>query len=379
MNDGQELFFWRWGIKLMNKTNPKVSIILTSYNHAKYLRDCIDSVLCQTFSDFELIIWDDVSTDNSWDVICQYLDQRIKTFRNQENMRTPFGMNKAISEIARGQYIAIHHSDDVWEPTKLAKQVAFLDSHPDIGAVFTWVDVIGENGEPLSAGSHYYQTCFNTANRTRQKWLNALFYGNTLCHPTVLIRRHCYEQCGPYRYGLTQLADHDMWIRLCLKYEIHVLQEKLVRFRVRDNEANTSGIRRDTQLRSITEFYFLLQNYLKISSFEELVLVFPESQEYYCSDDTLVPFGLARVFLSEKLSPWAHLFGLNILYDMMRQDDLREKLRHRYGFGINDLNALAGQYDVFSYRRISDLRERIARRDMVIRELEQKLSGHQCE
>ena len=89
----------------------RVSVILTSYNHAKYLKEAIDSVLDQTFSDFELIIWDDASTDESWHIITSYSDKRIKSFRNDVHKRALWGMNKAISEIAAGEYIAIHHSE----------------------------------------------------------------------------------------------------------------------------------------------------------------------------------------------------------------------------------------------------------------------------
>ena len=78
---------------------PKVTVILTSYNHAKYIRETIDSILNQTFKDFELIIWDDASTDESWDIIKSYNDERIKSFRNNETKRGVYGINKTISEI----------------------------------------------------------------------------------------------------------------------------------------------------------------------------------------------------------------------------------------------------------------------------------------
>src|SRR5664280_2452957 len=121
---------------------PEVSIILTSFNNEKYLREAIDSVLNQTFTEFKLIIWDDASSDNSWDVINEYTDHRIKAFRNEVRKRGIWGINKAISEVATGKYIAIHHSDDVWETEKLGKQVTFLDEHPEFGAVFTHITAI---------------------------------------------------------------------------------------------------------------------------------------------------------------------------------------------------------------------------------------------
>jgi glycosyltransferase involved in cell wall biosynthesis len=99
-------------------------VILTSYNHAKYLPASIESVLNQTFQDFELIIVDDASTDESWSIIQRYTDPRIQTCQNSSNEYTVYGINKAISERASGEYIAIHHSDDMWDPSKLEKQIA---------------------------------------------------------------------------------------------------------------------------------------------------------------------------------------------------------------------------------------------------------------
>ncbi|MDP4679629.1 MAG: glycosyltransferase, partial [Cyclobacteriaceae bacterium] len=140
----------------MSLKKHKISVILTSFNHAKYLREAIDSTLAQTFTDFELIIWDDASTDNSWKIIQSYSDPRIKVFRNERQRRGVYGINRAITEIAEGEYIAIHHSDDVWEPEKLQKQVDFLNKNQDMGAVFTNAHIIGEESEPFVDESHFY-------------------------------------------------------------------------------------------------------------------------------------------------------------------------------------------------------------------------------
>ena len=210
---------------------PKVSVILISYNHEKFIREAIESVLNQTFTDFELIIWDDASSDDSWAIINSYNDSRIKAFLNDETRRGIYGINKAISEVASGEYLAIHHSDDVWASEKLQKQVGFLDANPIYGAVFTKVLAIGEDGLKYKDNNNYYANIFEQPNRTRHEWLNYFFYhGNALCHPSVLIRKQCFTDCGQYRYGMAQVGDFDMWIRICLKHEIYVLQEKLVYF-----------------------------------------------------------------------------------------------------------------------------------------------------
>lgn len=335
----------------------RVSVILTSFNHEKYLCEAIDSVLSQTFTDYELIIWDDASSDNSWDVINQYADSRIKTFRNDENKGgIAYGVNKAISEVATGKYIAIHHSDDVWELDKLEKQVAFLDTHPDIGAVFTNVRAIGEDSTPLNNPEHFYFNIFDQPNRTRHEWLNHFFYkGNALCHPSVFLRKKCYEECGCYRLSLAQLTDFDMWIRLCLKYEIHVLPEKLVRFRVRDNEANSSGNRPETSIRHTYEFYKLLSNYRKITIFDDLVKIFPSAVRYDRKEETDIDFVLAMVALEEKSSAFRQQFGLDLLFEAISYPIRSANIERLYDFDDKSFKALTAQHDVFSREVVSSL------------------------
>lgn len=148
---------------------PKVSIILTSFNHEKYLAEVIDSALGQTFSDFELIIWDDHSNGRSWSIIAGYSDSRIMAYGNKERKRGIYGIDKAITEVASEEYIAIHHSDDVWQLDKLEKQVAYLDEHHDIGAVFTNAQAINESGGPLSNTRRVHSTIFDQPNRSRHE------------------------------------------------------------------------------------------------------------------------------------------------------------------------------------------------------------------
>jgi glycosyltransferase involved in cell wall biosynthesis len=124
---------------------PRVSVVLTSFNHSAYLNESIDSVLGQTFSDIELIVLDDASEDNSWALISRYTDQRMRAYLSSKPGQVTHQISKALSN-AVGEYIAVQHSDDVWMPEKLARQVAYLDAHPEIGAVFTWVQGIDETG-----------------------------------------------------------------------------------------------------------------------------------------------------------------------------------------------------------------------------------------
>lgn len=326
----------------------RVSVLLTSYNHEKYLKEAIDSVLDQSFADFELIIWDDASTDESWQIITGYWDYRIKPFRNDLHKRALWGMNKAISEIATGEYVAIHHSDDIWEPQKLEEQVAVLDSHPEVAAVFSNALIITENGELLKNRTNAYFNIFDQPNRTRHEWLNHFFCrGNVLCHPSVLIRKAWFQGKQPYRTGLGLLADLDLWVRICLKNEIFVIPEKLVRYRVRANRTNASTDP-STRVRRPFEFLQVLDNYKMIETPEELVKVFPTAEKYTKVQNCDLKFALGMTALELKPHRVTELFGLNLLFEALNDPGRAHAIEETYGFANKDFVPLTVKHDVFS-------------------------------
>ena len=354
---------------------PRVSVILTSFNHDTYVEEAIGSVLDQTFTDFELIIWDDASTDNSWPLINQFADPRIKAFRNDERRRAIWGLNRAIAEVASGEFIAIHHSDDCWEPHKLERQVRYLEGHSRIGAIFTNAMAVSAAGSRLFDERHFYFNIFDQPNRTRHEWLQFFFvHGNALCHPSVLIRKSCYEHCGLYRFGLAQLGDFDMWIRLCMRYDIHVLAEKLVRFRVHDEQTSCSSP--ETRVRALYEFYKLLQSYRGLTSFD-LVKVFPSAAKFHRNDETDVKFALAMVALEEGLFAVTRLFGLDLLFEIISDPQRAAAIKRSYDFDYKGFIALTAIHDVFSSRDVASLSQEVARlveeRDKVIEERDKVL------
>lgn len=353
----------------------KVSVVLTSYNHAGFLRESIESVLNQTYRDFELIIWDDASTDDSWQIISSYSDPRIRAIRNDVNARVE-NVRRAISEVAGGELIAIQHSDDVWEAEKLEKQVAYLDGHPEVGAAFTHASIIDERGQPFQDRAHFYYRIFNQPNRTRHEWLNFFFFhGNALCHPSVLIRRGCYQQCGTYRYGFAQLPDFDMWVRLCLRYDIHVLPEKLVRFRVRAPGLNTSGNSPDLRARLPLEALFVYRNYLEALEPREFLKIFPSARQYLKDDGFDSGYALARLALGTTPSPSAQLFGLTLLFEALNDPPRSRRLQQLYGFGHMDFIALSARHDAFATDLIANLSGRVDE----LAQVEQELLRSQAE
>ena len=359
-------------------SNARVSVILTSFNHEKYLKEAIDSVLNQTFADFELIIWDDASSDGSWEIINTYNDPRIKAFRNDTQKRAVWGINKAILEVAKGEYIAIHHSDDVWEPEKLEKQAAYLDSHPEMGAVFTWARIIGEEGRAFADPDHFYFRIFEQPSRPRFEWLNHFFYrGNALCHPSVLIRKRCYDDVGVYRYGFGQIGDFDMWVRLAMKHEIHVMPEKLVRFRVREGEANTSGNRPESHIRGRLEYFQILYCYLGIRDPDEFQRIFPNSMKYFGGTEYDIGFALAMMALDAPRE-FSHLFGLQLLFEILNDPARAKRVGRIYNFSTRDFLRLNTELDVFSARlrdyTFPQLQAQLTERDAQLAERDAQLA-----
>lgn len=328
---------------------PKVSIYLSSYNHARYVARSIDSVLNQTFSDFELFILDDASTDGSWELIQGYTDPRIHSLRNPVNRNDKAVMRQIIVQSAAGEYFAVHHSDNIWQPGKLQAQVDFLEAHPQVGAVFTKALVVDENDLEINDEKNWFAHIFDQPNRSREEWLNFFFYhGNALCHPSVLIRQQCYADCGSYRDGLGHIPDLDMWVRLALKYSIHVMPEKLVHYRVPSDGNFISNLGTDTSNRFHFEWLQVLQNYRQIPDWEGLLSVFPAVLPYYRQEGCVVDCVLARLAF-ESDDPVKQLFGLTTLFEALNNPAKAARIAGLYGFGHKDFLGLSARHDLFGY------------------------------
>jgi len=248
--------------------SPTVSVIIPSYNHEKFVGECIQSVLDQTYQDFEIIITDDGSSDRTVEIIKNFDDPRIKLYKHSTNKGASIATNNCILN-ASGKYIATLNSDDAWYPEKLGLQVKFLDENQEIGVVFGKVKWVDEFGELVVVNKFPFMDVFNVKNRNRFEWLNHFFYkGNCLCHPCSLVRRECYTKVGLFNPALANLPDFDFWIRICLNYEIRVLDQKLMRFRLMNNQTSASSVSNSNLIRLRFEFKQVLNHYLNIKQLE---------------------------------------------------------------------------------------------------------------
>jgi len=331
---------------------PRVSIVMASFNHESFIHECIQSALGQTFQDFEFIITDDGSTDGTVDSVKAFHDPRIVLEVFPRNEGACVALNNSIRK-ARGEFVAVLNSDDAWMPERLARQVAFLDSHPELGAVFSRLELVTEAGEPVKSDEYWFASVLEQENRSRYAWLNYFFYsGNCLCHPSILIRRKCYEQTGLLNPRMANLPDLDLWVRLCLKYEIYILDEKLVRFRIHADQSNASGDRPSSRVRGSFEYLQILDHYLEIKDSETLLKVFPDAGKYGMVSDKYIPYFLGRQALEAKTSVvW--LWGLKTLYGFLGDEASARGLRESYGFRYSDLIKLTSEYDVFKVNEIT--------------------------
>lgn len=297
---------------------PTVSVVIPSYNHADFVRACIESVRAQEFQDWELVITDDGSSDGTAAVLSELAaeDPRLHLNLFPANRGACVALNDAIAR-ARGTYIAVLNSDDSWLPTKLSRQVAFLDHHPEYAAVFALPQMIDEQGIAITDAAERGLPEFPASNRSRIAWLDHFFrHGNCLCHQSILIRQAVYEEIGGYDPRLAQLPDLDYWVRLCARYDIHILNEPLVRYRILDNAQNASGARPEVLAREAWERLHVLRQYVALDLIES-VQATDEAPYSVCALAEASP-SLQLAWTALKIGTPAHRFlGLEIIHQAM--------------------------------------------------------------
>jgi glycosyltransferase involved in cell wall biosynthesis len=235
---------------------PLVSILVPAYNGARFLREALDSLLAQTYENIEIILLDDASTDATPQVAAEYVD-RIQYIRQPRNLGIYDNVNAGIA-LARGEFVATYHADDIYLPTIVQAQVEYLLAHADVGAVFCsdiFVDAEGREygrivlprdvrGErPLS-----YATVVNTLLKCKNRFL--------VC-PTAMVRTAVHRDVGVYdqsRYRNS--ADLEMWLRIARRYSIAVLESHLMKYR----HFHSNSSQRYHYLRTAPENFFIIMD-----------------------------------------------------------------------------------------------------------------------
>lgn len=214
----------------MNGGRPKVSVIIPCYNSEKFLAAALESALAQTFTDLEVIVVDDGSTDGTASIVMAYGDDRRVRYLYQKNQGLSVARNVGI-EAAGGEFIAFLDSDDLWVASKIARQVELLARDQDTILVFTDYSTFDSSGM--------------IASRKLPKLpdgpllFSFLFSRNNFIYPsTVVLRRNIFHDVGYFDVSLNSIEDYDLWLRIVYKFKMVSIPEPMVKIRQHDSRVS---------------------------------------------------------------------------------------------------------------------------------------------
>lgn len=201
---------------------PMVSVLLPVYNGVPYLAEAIASILNQTWKDFELIIINDGSTDGTGEIAQSFTDSRVRYFE-QNNIGLAATLNRGIG-LSRGAYIARQDADDISKPERFAKQVAYMEMHPDCGLIGTWADLSREGESANVVLMHQSDSTLIKID---------LLFSNPFVHSSIMMRKKCIEELGGYAEDFSRQPpeDFELWSRFARRYELANIPEPLVIYR----------------------------------------------------------------------------------------------------------------------------------------------------
>ena len=223
------------------KETPLVTVIINCYNGEQYLREAIDSVVNQTYQNWELIFWDNQSTDSSRTIVESYKNEKIRYFYAKEHTTLGGARKLAIKE-AKGEYVGFLDCDDQWTPTKLEKQVQLLEPGK-VELVYTNFS-IAYNGTSRSGAKmyHYYDKIRNQKYQDNKSFYENLLRKNFVIFSSVLFNRRIYEEIGGLDDRFQQNVDYDLLLKFSLKTEVRSTNEEHVIYRIHDsNNSNKNG------------------------------------------------------------------------------------------------------------------------------------------
>ena len=234
---------------------PDVSVIIPTYDRSEFLRTAIASVLAQTLQDFEIIVVDDASADDTQEVVGNLDDGRIRYIRHEINKGVAATRNTGVLN-SKGKYIAFLDDDDKWFPEKLKKQFDLLETRPRIvGGVYTG---------SLAVEATSRKTLFRLTPTKRGNIFDEIFMQDSIAPTsTFFLRKECFEKVGLFDVSLDFGEDFDMWLRISKEFQFEYIEQPLVTFSVPDNKPSLSAnyelkIRgTEAQLKKYASFYAL--------------------------------------------------------------------------------------------------------------------------
>lgn len=284
---------------------PKVSVVMPAYNAEKYIGEAIESILNQTFTDFEFIIINDGSTDGTKDIILEYDDPRIVLLENEKNSGIVVSLNKGI-QFARGQYIARMDSDDISLRNRIERQVSFLDNHAHIGVVGSALQVFGKG---IDTQNRFFSD-------SKEKLKAEMLFNSCLAHPTVMFRRSLIQNINAcYDIQYVGIEDFALWWKLAQVTDIGCINEVLLRYRSHEKQITKekSDARMERSFRFLEHRLQTLQITLNEEEKKALIMYSYSNWDYFNSA-TLLLF----------VDTLARIFKNNLAKTFFEQDALKE-------------------------------------------------------
>lgn len=290
---------------------PLVSVIMNCYNGEKYLSEAIQSVIDQTYSNWEIIFWDNCSTDSSSSIALSYKDDRIKYFRNEINESLGTARNKAIIE-AKGDYIAFLDTDDFWLSDKLTKQIRSIENIPNVGLVYSDFYFLYQESNIVKQ----YSLMINNKVVPSGYILKELLRENIVNWQTILINRKIVKKELRFNESFSFVEDYELLLRLAVKYYFLYINEPLVYYRV--HQMSITSTRFDIQSSELRVLYneiesILPSKYLKYRKYIIASALFYELKGFYSQKKyvkfsyvfiklfTFLPLYLIKIFLRKLL------------------------------------------------------------------------------
>lgn len=221
------------GQNSFNTSIPRISVLMSVYNGELYLRQAIDSILGQTFPDFEFLIINDGSTDATREIILSYRDPRIRLIENEVNIGLTKSLNKGLS-LARGEFIARQDADDISHPTRFEKQVEFLNTYHEVA-------VLGTQARYINAFGQLFRTLGweRASNDICIRWL--CMFESPFIHSSVMMRSKVVkDECGGYNGDYLTNQDHELWTRIVYRHVCRNLVEPLIDFRTHSKSLSSN-------------------------------------------------------------------------------------------------------------------------------------------
>lgn len=324
--------------------NKKISIFIPYYNDKKYLNQSIDSVLSQNYTNFELILFDHGSTDDSKAIAHSYKDKRIKHMGVEKNYyyMNGFLWQKIIAS-ATGDYLKPFCADDIMLPNCLEDSVDFLEGNQEYVATFAWMQPFDEKGDISMVGYEFADKL------DRYQKINSHFNGKYMfLYPTAMMKMDAIRQITLDKVAL-QLLDISTWIKLLLLGDIGILHKKTVKYRHHDEQPSTSANPQIAKFkrRELFERQFILDIFVKITDLKLLKRIFPENKEIQdLADIKFIPFLVCLQAMQNKNDNLMHWRAITLLYEMLQDDVLSGEIEKKFGFTIANLRHINYRYTV---------------------------------